>query len=204
MDGTIIIKEPVVVLVEGKDEELFLPEFLTARKLPQVQFLPYGGKEKLGVYLRTLIITPGFDTVRSVGVVRDADSDCTAAFKSVVYALKNAKLPAPTNELVVHNGPPRTAVFIAPGNGQPGELEDCLLASVNDRPALPCINTLVDCIETATKKNISKRSKAKVWTFLATQEKPMNGISVGARAGVWPMAHAAFDGLAQLIELLSA
>jgi hypothetical protein len=197
------ITQAVVVLVEGKDEYYFLPEIAAARALPNVQFLEYGGKPQLASYLRTLPLVPGFGLVTGIGVIRDADSNHLAALQSVRDALRSANLPVPSDELVAHAGPPRTAFFLAPGKGRQGALEDCLIASVGGHPALPCIESLIACVETATQVALSKKSKAKVWSFLATQPEPLHHISEGARAGVWPMTHAAFDDFEKLIRLVS-
>jgi hypothetical protein len=105
---SIEITRPTVLLVEGKDDKLFFEAFINNQGLQNIQTLDIGGKTRLRQNLKVLKKTPKFsELVISLGVVRDANTDPTAAFQSVRDALQSVNLPAPERPLVpVGDAPP--------------------------------------------------------------------------------------------------
>ena len=68
------IEEPIQLLVEGKDQQNFFLAFLKHLKLqdkPQIQ--DFGGVGELRGFLEALVNSPGFGSVTSMGIVRDAE-----------------------------------------------------------------------------------------------------------------------------------
>jgi hypothetical protein len=202
---TIEITHSTIVLVEGPDEVKFLPQICRARGIADVQYLSYDGKTNLLTTLRNVVRLPGFrKKVTSLGIIRDADTDRRGAIQSVRDAFRDVGLQAAPTELTVGSGRPRTAFFIVPGGGNNGELEDCILNSVAGHAALPCIDDLLTCVQIRTGADIAKKSKARVRALLAVRpEEPLNMISEGARVGLFPPNHAAFNDLAALVAMLA-
>jgi hypothetical protein len=199
------IAQRAIVLVEGADEYYLIPELIRVRGLPQVQLIAYGGTSaNLTTVLKAVVKLPHFnDLVTSLGVIKDADTNRDGAAQAVRSSLLAAGLKAPQDDLTIHNGPPRVAYLIAPKLGATGALEECLLESVAGHPALDCIDTLLGCVEQRTQKTIAMRNKAKVRALLAVRpEEPLNLVSEGAKAGLFPVVHEAFNDLARLIDLV--
>jgi len=86
------IEQPNILVVEGREEELFFEAFIRDLSLRDIQIMlmPIGGKERLRRNLKALKLSPGFARVTSLTVVRDADEDPKAAFQSVRDALQAA------------------------------------------------------------------------------------------------------------------
>ncbi len=74
--GAPLISCSVQLLVEGKDDMHLMRELIKARSLRRIQVPPYNGVDKLRRFLAGLVATPGFETVTSLGVLRDADEGC--------------------------------------------------------------------------------------------------------------------------------
>ena len=90
------IERPVQLLVEGKAEQNFFGAFtrhLGFQDTPQIQ--EFGGVDGLRGFLQGFVNSPGFDSVTSIGIVRDAEESAEAARQSVESSLRNAGLPAP-------------------------------------------------------------------------------------------------------------
>ena len=196
------IISPYLLIVEGKDEELFFEALMKNLGLTDIQILPIGGKTKLRENLRHLVNkVPDFDMVTSLGIVRDADDDPKAAFQSVSDALKEVKLPTPSNPLIPSTGPnPRNPkyhikvnVFIMPDGNSFGDLEELCLRAVKTDPAMECVDEYFDCLKHKALALPKQMSKAKVHVFLASRIKPDKRLGEAAKAGYWPWNHNAFE-----------
>jgi hypothetical protein len=197
------IVRPRLVLVEGKDEVNFFAAFCEKRGLPDVQFMEYGGKSNLSSFLYTVPKLRNFSTVRGLAVIRDADSDSSAAFQSITSALKRAELPVPTAELTPSRGTPVTAALVLPGYGVVGALEDCLLTSIVGNPYLPLVEDFIGDVERLKGSPLSEASKSKVRSFMAVQDPSHDLLGVSAKDGVWPLDHSAFAGIEKVITIIS-
>ncbi len=166
------ITQRKLLVVEGNDERLFFQALLESAHLADIQVMPIGGKTKLRASLATLVKTPGFDEVLSLGVTRDADNDAGAAFQSVCDALRAVNLVPPSIQLSPGTGKPKVGVMILPGQGQPGMLEDLCIRSIESGPSMACVNEYFGCLEQKGLPPPRNMSKAKVQAFLASTEEP--------------------------------
>jgi hypothetical protein len=94
------IEQPNVLVVEGREEELFFGALIKHLGLRNIQTIPIGGKGQLRPKLKALAASPRFSEVISLGIVRDANADPDAAFQSVRDALQTVGLPAPDRPLM--------------------------------------------------------------------------------------------------------
>lgn len=203
MAAPITITRPNVVLVEGPDETRAIPALMVNRAIGDyIQVLPYNGKTNLRGFLKTFTRVPGFSLLKGLGIIRDADTDARAAFQSVQGALRDVGLPVPDTPLAAKDGPPRTAVLILPGGMQPGMLEDSILSAVAADPAIPCVNAFFTCLESQRIQMPSPLSKAKLQVFLASRPDPRKRLGEAAEAGYFPLDHAAFDPIVDLLAAL--
>jgi hypothetical protein len=141
------IQSPNLLIVEGREDELFFRTLANKLELQNIQALPIGGKTQLRNRLKALVAAPGFAAVTSLGLVRDANGDPAAAFRSVRDALIAAKLPAPRRPMTLTGRNPRVAVMILPGEGKPGMLEDLCLRAVKEEPAMHCVDQFFQCLQ---------------------------------------------------------
>lgn len=135
----ISIKEAKILVVEGRDEEMFFSALMAHLGLADIQILPIGGKTQLRRNLKALKAAPNFTNVVSLGIVRDADTNATSAFQSVCGALRAANLSVPEQILVATGTSPQVAVMILPNGKDPGMLEDLCLAAAADDSVMPCV-----------------------------------------------------------------
>jgi hypothetical protein len=136
----------------------------------------FGGNEQLSIYLKALDNRPGFDHVKSLIILRDAETDITLAENAVKSALGGANYATPQSLCCVQppkNGYKRIAtayaLFPAFNQCEVGTLEDlCLktLLGVDSQGVLAVANGAVDVVE----EKFGKRRwthKSKLHTYLS-------------------------------------
>lgn len=196
------IERPYLLVVEGEEDAAFFEALARHLGLGEnLQLWPAGGKDNIRPQIKTLCGLPGFSEVERLGVIRDADADPEAAFRSVAGALKAAGLPVPRRPGVVCGERPRVSVFILPGGGNPGALEDLCLEAVRDDPAAACVEEFFRCLE----ERLSWRTgaaKAKVQAFLASREEPGKRLGEAALAGYWPWDSPVFEPVREFLRRL--
>jgi hypothetical protein len=215
------IIKPKLLLGEGKDEVAFFQALLANLKIESIQVMEYRGKHGILSGLATIVKLPGFHTVQSIGITRDADhfanlanhlipanhsvGEAQAAFDSVCSALRNAdvNLPVPSAPLLKATAAdkPAVSVFILPDCLQPGMLEDLCLQSLAGKPDITCIDQYFACITQNLNRThpTHKSSKAFVRAWLACQEEPDLVLGQAAEKGYWNFEHPAFEKLKQFI-----
>lgn len=170
MATTII--QPKLLVVEGKDEQAFFTQLLLELELTNIQIHAAGGKTRFRDRLEALVKGPGHETLTSLGVVRDADTNPVSAFDSICGTLRELDLAVPATPLQTVGEAPRVTVMILPNAESEGMLEDLCLASMADDPAMICIEAYFDCL----KKQIAPENfprnpaKARLRAFLSAME----------------------------------
>lgn len=123
-----------LLLVEGGDEQALMADLVKDMGLTGFQVHDMGGKDtKWGFTLAAMAEDAIFqDVVRSVGLVMDADQNPGGAFDKCRSALKSGGFPQPQSvgQVLGENGR-RAGVFIMPGNGERGAIEDLLISTVD-------------------------------------------------------------------------
>jgi hypothetical protein len=195
-----------VLAVEGLDEENFFDALLKYIKTPDCDIRQVGGKDQFPKKLPALIRTTGFfapdgsPLVTHLAIIRDKDED--EAFISIANIIDEVGLIPPNKHAVFSNGNPKVGIFIMPGNNLKGTmLEDLCLTTVENHPAMKCVNDFVSCAgELEIKpKNIPK---AKAQTFLAAQPVIVNSVGLGAQKDYWDFESSALDELKQFLSNL--
>ena len=194
--------EPIQLLVEGNDGRNFFEAFLLHESISGVQVQNFGGNPELGPFVRNLSRQSDFgEIVRSIGIIRDAETDAGSAFQSAQQALRSAELPVPDNPGATASGQPSTSIFILPGGDRAGMLETLLTESIRGSAENDCIDEFFRCLETSGW--IPKRpDKARAQAFLATQESPGVSVGVAAQRKYWELDHPAFDDLRRYLRSL--
>jgi hypothetical protein len=196
------IKHPKLLIVEGKEDELFFSAFCHHLGLNDIQVLSIGGKTNLLRNLTALKKATNFSRVTALGIIRDADEDANAAFQSVCSALQHAGLPIPTKPMTPAPGHPRVLVMILPDNQSPGALEDICLKAIAGTPAMRCVDEFFCCLQRHHLPPPKNLSKAKVLAYLTSLPEPDKSLGQSAQAGYWNWDHPAFSDLKDFLRSL--
>nr|VFK37292.1 MAG: hypothetical protein BECKSD772F_GA0070984_101339 [Candidatus Kentron sp. SD]VFK42367.1 MAG: hypothetical protein BECKSD772E_GA0070983_101635 [Candidatus Kentron sp. SD]VFK79441.1 MAG: hypothetical protein BECKSD772D_GA0070982_10507 [Candidatus Kentron sp. SD] len=204
-------ESPWFLAVEGKDERNFFEAMLRQLDIQGVQLVDIGGKDQFKTKFSTLYNLDGFQEVRSLGLIRDAeDKAADAAFSSICSILKKYHLPMPDAPNTVIGGKNqqgkdiRIGIFIMPNNADQGMLEDLCLKSVREERVFSCVEQYMDCCLSALPEDERPRNhaKAKVQTYLAARKEIVNSLGVGAQAGHWEFDHGCFNDIKRFLRTL--
>lgn len=210
------VEQPRLLLVEGTDDYWFFQRIMERRRREGresegIQVVPYGGKDKIGNFL-TNILVPALRSsnfVESIGVTRDADKCYARAFQSIGDSLRTAGLPAPLTPLTFETGTfdgdaMQVVAYVMPDNASPGELETLCLQAVSDSAVIPCVDRFHECLVSIG--HVSDDAyKTRLGAFLsANPDKPNLLIGQAIEAGVIPWNSPVFDGIHQLLDMLTA
>ena len=206
------INKPCLLLVEGKDEELFFKALMKhgfAGQSEKLQIIALGGKSRFRGQLLGLASAIRTHPVESLGVVRDGDEDACSALQSVVDALAAAKFSRPDCHAAFVDGKPRVGVFVMPDGQNLGALEALCRQSVEGEAAA-CVADYLKCLQdrdgwgTTTARNTAQRDKAFVHAYLASRKKPGARTGEAAQQGVWNFGHSAFEPVKDFLSRLLA
>jgi len=190
------------LLVEGRDMEVFFKAIIEKLKLDEIQLQNYGGKDELKLFLPAFIAAPGFKTkVLSMGIIRDADLNPDAAFRSVCATLHKVKLSIPRKAEIISGNHPRIGVFILPNSESKGMLETLCIDAVKDDPAIECVDDYFKCLKGKglVPGNIYK---AKTQAFLSSRKKPGLLVGEAASKGYWNFDSIVYDGVKRFLSTL--
>lgn len=212
-----------LILGEGKDEVGFFRAFLAHHGIAGVTVEEYkfvkrlGGGRKLRItgvaaVTRTLRALPsriGFVDLAKICVTRDVDVKPIADIMAGIgNALRDADLPSPNrpDAFVESDRGVRVGVFLLPGQGREGTLEDLCLEAIRDDPAWPCIESYFSCLHEQgleQPKLASMISKAKIQAWLASRKTAdLARVGIAAQKGYIDWDHAAFDPLKTFLRSL--
>lgn len=173
------------------------------RAIDNVQIQNFGGITQLRDFLEGLVGATGFrDVVKSIGIVRDAETSAAGAFQSVQSSLKNAALPVPNRPERRRDTSPAVTVLILPGNNQQGMLETLLCESFADTPENDCIKAFFACVDALPNASIKRPEKARAHAYLTTKSDPHLSVGVAAKQNYWDLDHPIFDRVRDFLKTL--
>lgn len=202
------IKKEKLLLVEGRDEEVFFEALFRKRNISKIQVMESGGKEQFARELPEIIKLPNFRTVSSLAVVQDADQNAGKTFKSICSVLKNNDLKAPERPESFTSEVPRVGIFVIPGENSLGMLESLCLSTVESgesKGLLECVDSFMDCVKKESAgnkkyKNPKNLNKARCRAFLAAMEEDTSALGIAAEKGYWNLSS---DKLKPLLDFLN-
>lgn len=199
------IKKNKLLLVEGNDEQYFFQKLMQEIAVDGIQIIPLGGKDNFRTpNFKSIIKTPGFREVKSLGIVRDADDNADNAFKGICAVLKECELPEPTQPMEITNTEFKIGILIIPPNAEKGKIEDLCLFSLTEYIEIGCIDNYFDCLK---KKLLQDKfpkdlSKAKIQAFLASREESVPHLGVAAQRSYFPLEHKVFGEIKDFVRAL--
>lgn len=177
MPKPLIISKPGLLLCEGSDEENFFSAWFAELNITDVQVIAYQGKAKLATFLADVVKLKGFDAIKRIGIIRDADEDAASALQSLEYAVAHA--PGAFQQL-------NPDIFVLPGEGKPGALESLWLASLQGSPMESCVEDFFRCAQSkgwAPSDIFAKNDKARAQLWIATKDTPNERFGIAAWHG---------------------
>ncbi len=205
MTKAIQIEKKILLLVEGKDPRNFFEAFIEHLSLENIQIQDFGGVDELRGFLLGFVNMPNFhEIVRSIGIVRDAESSAEGAFQSVQSSLKNAKLSVPHNPQESTATHPRVTVLILPGDNRQGMLETLLCESFVNTPEDRCINDFFKCVEALRDMSIKRPEKARAHAYLTTKPEPHVSVGVAAKKKYLDLNHNVFSNIRDFFNIVAA
>jgi hypothetical protein len=202
------IEKDKVILTEGMDVKMFCIWACEAYHL-KAQVFDFGGIRDLTTYLEAFCLSVGFNNVKSLVVVRDAETNSATAIKSIQKSFRSASLPEPAHPYEFQPGNPKTAFAILPGTtieGNPlqyenGTLEDlCLSIALDPLHTISCVDDFLTMANHIGCK-LSHPHKSKLNAYLSIQNDYV-GMKIGeaAKANAWNWEHTNMNKLKYLFS----
>jgi hypothetical protein len=191
-----------LLLVEGYSDLRFYAELLEhVGKAGQVFIKDFSGREELASKLAAFLTPQLLSMKIAIGVVVDADEDARQAERALAGALSRATQQE-VNAGKWTNGRPRVGLFVAPGQGQPGEIETLVWrAWAEERANTPqrdCIERFVACMSGAGAIPRS-RDKGFVSALLAIRNDDDPRLGPGAQARIFDFNRPEYEALKQFL-----
>ena len=190
------IKADRLLLVEGNDDQNFFQKLIEDIGLDGIQIISMKGKENFGIpNLKSIINTPGFREVKSLGIVLDADENADDTFSSICTVLRECGLPVPAQPMEIISASLKVGALVIPPGATRGEIEDLCLAAIKEYNELECIENYFSCLKEKLPldKFPKDLSKAKIQAFLASREESVPHLGVAAQKGFFPLDHNIFE-----------
>jgi hypothetical protein len=205
-EDTIIVTAPQVLAVEGKDERMFFNALLRFMVIDGVQIIEIGGKDKFKRQFAKILNNNDdfFDTVQSIGFVRDAeDNEADSAFQSICNIIKPYGLPCPSkpSEVVVH-GAMRVGVFIMPNNEDSGMLENLCIEAAKTDSVWECVEAFTTCYKSKIDLKNYNPAKAQIQAFLSTRIPIVSALGIAAQQHVWDFSKPCFEPIKSFLSKL--
>ena len=185
------IEKPKLLLVEGKDEEMFFTHLLQKNTIQEVQIIPTGGKEQFKNKFPATINTPGFDNLKTLAIIQDADKDAKATLDRICGVLKDNNFK-PSNKMGVFTlDTPKIGIFTLPDGENPGKLESLCLSTVERENIMECVDTFMECIQQKsgdTKNRYKKpkdKDKARCKAFISAMEEDIPSLGIATKKEYW-------------------
>lgn len=196
-----VITKTKLLAVEGKDELNFFDAFLDHLGITAFEIREVGGKNRFKEKLPALVKQDSFSNVQFLAIIRDANDDATATFRSIVDILRKEGLTPPPQTNQFSNATPRIGIFIMPGNSDQGMLEHLCLQTVETHPAMRCVLPFNECVS-SLQNPPSILIKSKALAFLAAMPEYVNSVGLGAQKGYWNFDSNKLDNLKLFLNYL--
>lgn len=199
------IKSGRLLLVEGNDDQNLFQKLIEDIGLTGMQIISMNGKENFRIpNFKSVINTPGFREVKSLGIVRDADENAENTFSSICTVLRGCNLPVPTQPMQIISDSLKVGVLVIPPGAVKGEIEDLCLSSLKENSEMECIDNYFKCLKRKLPSDKFPKglSKAKIQVFLASREESVPHLGIAAWRNYLPLDHDVFGGIKNFLRLL--
>ncbi len=197
-----------LLLVEGKDEVNLLGRLVKdclKDDGQDIQILDVGSKNNFRPNLLGIkVAAQARPTLRSVGVIRDADDNAESSFVSVCNSVRSVGYEPPAAHATFSNDTPAIGVFIVPDGSQSGAIETLCRRSVEGEDAAQCADEYIECLKNRNALRSRNHDKTFAHAYLAAKRNPVARVGEGAQQGVWNFQSPAFAALSQFVRDLAS
>ena len=198
-----------LLLVEGRDEvNLFNALFkhcLDNIHVRKIQVIEAGGVNNFPNSLRAIKAAgQARPTLRSIGIVRDADCDAVDAFASVCRSLNDIGYVPPSAHGQFSKADPAIGVFIVPDGVNPGAIESLCRSSRAGDAISGCVEEYMKCLFEHKALQSTNADKSFAHAYLAAMNNPVSRVGEGALQGAWNFDSEAFSDLKTFLQNLFA
>lgn len=211
---TVKISKEHLILCEGRDAYEFLIRYLNSSALSgtpgfsnDIQVMDFGGNSELPAYLELVQLSPGFDMVTSLTVIRDAETDADAAVNEIRKALKNANFPVPEKPHIWAGSSPKIGFLLFPTcdhSIKNGTLEDLCLSILSENHSqniLYEIDFFLHTLEKHHNRKFPRIFKNRLHTYLSTHNDYVScKIGEAAAIGAFDWNSSALDALRDFLS----
>lgn len=197
-----------LIIVEGRSDERFIFAILNKLDIQDIQIINIKGRD-FTKYLPAIGKVPGFDLVKILVLIGDANNDSNAAFtriKDSIGRVEEYEFNPPSQKNQFNNDTdfPRIGIFLfsKPGS-QEGILEDLCLATVENDPIMDCVNEFHDCI-TGLGCELKNPPKSKCLTYLSAMKELKTCIGIAAQKGYWDLDSNVLNDLTDFLRFLKS
>lgn len=136
------IRKQHLILCEGRDAEEFLIAYLNSDALSDIpsfsndfQVMDFGGNENLSNYIELLKNMEGFEQVKTILIIRDAERNATTSMKQIQSNLQKNGIPVPETTYCWQGETLKVGFLLFPtcnSTVQVGTLEDLCLSILKE------------------------------------------------------------------------
>ena len=211
------IRSDLLIVGEGAGDAALIRYLAEARSISGFQVEDAGGSSKFQAFIEGLSARPGFNRLKGLVVVADADNGADDSFKNIRSQIKAARIPCSHAPYVVARLPQVTYAtyvlmipFSASGGSltaRTGALETMLLPSAEAHLGghLECLDAWCECVQMSGWSR-THRDKARLRSLIAAShpDDPNIGLqyALSPNKGLIPLDHESFDELTELLRSL--
>lgn len=196
-----IIKKEKVIVVEGKDDETFFNKLLDKLNILDVQIIGMEGKNNFKKGFEYIQDLPGFNVVKRLAIILDADKNYQSTKQSVIANTSKA-LKVSKDPLIFSSSNPSVAYFIMPNNKDKGMLETLCIASQKNSPEIKQVDKFISEVDSDNmiKEKPKNKDKAKAQAYLSIMPKIACGMAYGIVKNYWNLEHPDFQKLINFLK----
>jgi len=207
------IQHKHLILCEGKDAEQFLIHYLNNPALSfnpsfsgDIDVMDFGGNSELFSYLQLLRLAPDFNIVRSLCIIRDAESDANTAIKEIKRALEKTGFPVPESPYLWTGDLIKVGFVLFPTcdpNPRNGTLEDLCLSCLSESQSANILEEIDSFLTLLEKKGreFPRIFKTRLHTYLSTNDHYVSlKIGEAALAGAFNWNNTALNALRDFLS----
>lgn len=152
------IRKQHLILCEGRDAEEFLIAYLNSDSLSNIpsfsndfQVMDFGGNENLSNYIELLKNMEGFEQVKTILIIRDAERNSTNSIKQIQSTLQKSALPVPETTYCWQGDTLKIGFLLFPtcnSTVQVVTLEDLCLSILKEHNSQIIIQEIMDFMKT--------------------------------------------------------
>jgi hypothetical protein len=200
-----VIRKPVAVAVEGLDylhtlrnRISDLPEF------DDVQLWDFcEGGHSFREWLNSFTTLRNFDSLRSLGVIRDGEDDTGVTSKSLQRSFEQCGLKTADKPNVLGAGTPKTAFLVMPHDESGGCLEHAMIKAALPGVPMKCADEFLRCVDDKS-RNENWRAKVRVHSLIAASTNPAATLGQSVKFSMWDFEHNSLAVMTDFIRMLIA